>query len=349
MEKMEKPRLKYSPEHFAARAESLSALIERFIMDRSQPGGRPIGDSQRYTLRRIQREDVAGKRIADMKAKDFIDHGRIRKAAGVQPQTILKDLVCIVGALKYGVEILELPEADTALAAYRKAIPQLQREQLIGKGQPRDRRPTQEELDLILAEFAQPPAKLHAGWIPMVPIVKFSYLTGRRISETCRLRWGDVNHEERTCIVRDLKNPKGKGFHAEFPLLGEAWDIVMAQPRRSNIPDERIFPYRAASCSAKYTRAKKKLAKQYPGRFENLHLHDNRRECFSRMFEEGFNVPEVAGMSLHRNPTQLLGTYTRLKAKDLHRGPAAKRERAEIDKFLNKDYMKQPVADEQRS
>jgi len=38
------------------------------------------------------------------------------------------------------------------------------------------------------------------------------------------------------------------------------------------------------------------------------------------MFEQGFNVPEVAKLSLHRNPTLLLKTYTALRAEDLHLG-----------------------------
>jgi integrase len=116
-------------------------------------------------------------------------------------------------------------------------------------------------------------------------------------------------------LVRDLKSPSGKGVNDSFPLLGRAWDIVQAQPRTS----DRIFPYRWKSASISYTTAKNRLG------IKGLHLHDNRRDCISRMFEQGYNVPEVAKLSLHRNPTVLLKTYTALKPEDLHRGPASKR------------------------
>src|SRR5678815_2352612 len=95
----------------------------------------------------------------------------------------------------------------------------------------------------------------------MVPIIRMSVLTARRISETCRPRWSDIDHEKRTCLVRDLKNPKGKGFHARFPLLGEAYDIVMAQPRHDG--EDRIFPFNPKSVGARYTAMKNKLCLLY--------------------------------------------------------------------------------------
>jgi hypothetical protein len=45
------------------------------------------------------------------------------------------------------------------------------------------------------------------------------------------LRYGDVDVAKRTCWVYDLKNPKGKGESAEFPLLGRAWEIVAERMR----------------------------------------------------------------------------------------------------------------------
>lgn len=294
-------------------------VIEQLIHDRTQPGARGLGLSHLYTLRRCQRSPIGSKLLREMRPVDFLDHGKMRRAAGVQPQTIMQDMTYASGALKYAMEILETPDAELAYAAYKKAKPQLVREQLIAKSQPRERRPTPDELAALLAYFEQAPKKASANWIPMVPIVKFSYLVGRRISETCRIMWGDVDHEKRTCMVRDLKNAKGKGFHDTFPLLGEAYEIVMAQPRLTDDPTERIFPRKHKSVGAKYTRAKNALG------IKNLRLHDNRRECFSRLFEAGYSVPEVQKVSLHRNATILLKNYTALKPEDLHLGPASKR------------------------
>ena len=299
---------------------SIAQMIEQFITDRSQPGGRQIGPSQKYTLRKVQRSPIGAVLHTDLKAMHFLDHCKARRADGVLPQTIAQDMMYLSGVLKYALEIWEIDTAQAAYAAYKKAVPQLKKEQLIAKSQPRDRRPTPDELERLLALFELPPKKRCANFIPMVPIVKMSYLTGRRISETCRITWGDLDHDKRTCRVTDLKNSKGKGFHDTFPLLGEAWDIVMAQPRvNPEDPNERIFPRDPKSCGAKYTKAKNALG------IKGLRLHDNRRETFSRMFEAGFSVPEVQKLSLHRNPTILLKNYTALKPESLHLGPASKR------------------------
>jgi integrase len=294
--------------------ETVEQCIERFIKDTEQPGAKRLGGSHKYILRRLQRAPIGQKKLSELRAQDFIDHCRLRIAGGVLPQTVNQDVTYLVGMLKYAVQIWDAPEG--CLTAYMKARPLLQKQQLIGKGNPRTRRPTQDEIDRLCA-FFDAQAKHRHTRIPMRAIVEFSLLTARRISETCRIRWEDLDHDKRICLVRDLKNPKGKGFHDSFPLLGRAWDLVMAQPRKEGEP--RIFPYVAKSCGAAYTRAKNKLG------IVGLRLHDNRRDTISRLFEEGYSVPEVAKVSLHRNPNLLLKVYTVLKPEDLHKGPASKR------------------------
>ena len=289
-------------------------MIEQFMADRNQPGGRQLGLSHRYTLRTLQRGNLGPILPADVRAVDFLTHCKARRASGRQPSTVNQDMTYVGGMLKYHVEILETPGAEVAYAAYKKAQPQLIREQLVGKSQPRTRRPTPEELATILAHYAAQSLG-RKNSIPMHDIVKFAYLTGRRISETCRILWADLDTEKRTCTVRDLKNSKGKGFHDTFPLLGEAWDLVMAQPRTS----ERIFPREAKSCTQNFINMKKALG------MPTLRLHDMRREAFSRMFEEGYSVPEVQKLSLHRNAKILLENYTALAPESLHLGPASKR------------------------
>lgn len=313
-----KPRLTYQQFVAAKQHGTVASTIRRFIVDSEQPGAKPLGLSHGYTLKRLARSPIGELRLEELKPQDFLDHCRMRKADGIQPQTTNQDITYLSGVLKHAVQVWDVPEG--CLSAYKKAQPLLVKQQLIAKSTPRTRRPTPEEIELLLA-FYDKQAEHKNTKIPMRAIVEFSLKTARRISETCRILWDDLDHEKRLCLVRDLKNPKGKGFHDSFPLLGDAWDLVIAQPRVS----ARIFPFCAKSCGASYTRAKKKLAALHPGLFINLRLHDNRREKISRMFEEGYSVPEVAKLSLHRNPHLLLRVYTALKPEDLHKGPASKR------------------------
>lgn len=283
-------------------------FINKRIAESRKPGARPLGNSHRWILLARSEEPIGRLQLATLKTQDLVDHCRMRKANGCLPQTTRQDIAFLRSMVKYFVMLEQLPA--TALDVFTRAMPLLEKEQLIGKGQERTRRPTPEEIEKILAH-------IDAGSfrIPMRPIVEFQLLTARRISETCRLRWEDLDYEKKTCLVRDLKNPKGKGFSDTFPLLGRAWDIVMAQPKTG----DRIFPYRAASISAAYTRIKKDLG------IQNLRLHDCRRDCVSRLFEAGYGVPEVAKVSLHRNPSLLLKVYTQIPPESLHQGPASKR------------------------
>lgn len=301
--------------------QTVSWVIRKYIEDSEQPGSRKMGDSQRYTLLRICRSEFGSKTLKELRPIDFVDFCKSRRATGVLPQTINQDATFLSGVIKYASQVWEVSEAETALQAFQRAKPQLVKQQLIGKAQSRTRRPTEEELQQLFELFDQQD-KHHCTKVPMRQVVEFQIASGRRIGETCRLRWGDVDFEKRLCLVRDLKNPKGKGFHEWFPLLGKAWEILLERQKERidpTDPDERIFPFKAKTCSARYTLAKKKLG------IKNLRLHDCRRHCISGLFEQGYNVPEVAKVSLHRNPSLLLKTYTALKPEDLHLGPASRR------------------------
>lgn len=325
-----KPRLTYAAfiaQQQAAQQKTVAWVIETHIQESLTV--KPVGPSQRYILRAIQSDPIGSMEytsLEDTDVIDFIKRVRQRRTRGslVGAATAMQYYTFLHGAFK-NVRSSVKGCKDINLDTFKDAKPTLHRLQLVAKSKPRTRLPTQEELDRILAECVER-EKRRNNQIPYVAITEFSLLSARRISETCRLTWGDMDLENKTCWVRDLKNSKGKGFHDEFPLLGRAWDIVMAQPRLdANNPDELIFKtttgkkINAKSTSQGYASIKRKL------QIQGLRLHDNRAKCITQLFEDGYSVPQVAKVSLHRNPTQLLGTYTRIKAADLHRGPAGKR------------------------
>jgi integrase len=307
---------------------TIADWIEKYIRERSQPGGRQIGPSQRYILRAIQRAAIGAVHHTALKAVDFLNHCKARCASGTKPQTVQQDITYLSGMLKYAVEIWEIPTAERAYAAYKKAKPQLMKEQLIAKSQARDRLPTDEEKALLRAHFVEQiehPKKRMKNVINMAIVMDAELATGRRISELCRIERQHVNVEARTCWVYNLKNSKGKGFHAEFALIEGAWELF--EQRLKEIPNEptaRLFPYVAKSCGAKYTRAKAALQKLHPGLFENLRMHDNRAEAFVTLLEKGYSETQVQkGVSLHKGDGKVLRqVYLRVKARDLHAGPA---------------------------
>lgn len=305
---------------------SVAWFIDKRIAESEKPGARPLLGSHRYILKAMQRMPIGAVMVKDLAPTHLIDHCRLRKATPSRhgktpkPQTVRQDIVYLRSTIRTFVDMDELPVE--ALNVFTKANRILRREQLVGKGQPRERRPEPGELERIFGAIDAGQFK-----IPMRALVEFSLVSGRRIGETCKLLWADLDEEKRTCLVRDLKNSAGKGFHGEFPLLGSAWDIVMAQPRvtpyifsfrmREDKPWKQIV---AKSAGAAYTRIKKDLG------IPDLRLHDNRAECFTRMFEVGYSVPEVQQVSQHKGDAKtLLVHYTRLRPESLHQGPASKR------------------------
>jgi len=182
---------------------------------------------------------------------------------------------------------------------------------LIAKSQERDRRPTDDELDLLYAYWQRPNVR-RLLTIPMENVVRFAIASCMRLGEITRLRWDDVNVADRTILIRDRKHPqKKKGNHQEVPLLGEAWTIVQSQPHLEDEPC--IFPYKQQSIGANFTRAVLRL------RIDDLHFHDLRHHGISLLFEAGYQIHEVALVSGHTDWRQLK-RYTQLRAKDLHRG-----------------------------
>ncbi len=332
----EKPRLTYAQfldeqkaKSARHRAGTFAWLIEKFIDERGKPGGRSIGVSHMYTLRRLQEAPIGAKQHDKLKPIDFIDHCKARRAAGVMPQTINQDMTYASGVLKYAFEVWEMPE--DGLKAYKRAKPVLNREQLIGKSTPRDRLPTQEELDLLRAHFEKQNARKR-NQIDMVKVMEAELKTGRRISEICRIERQHVNVEERTCWVYNLKNSKGKGFHAKFALIEGAWELFERRLAEiPNHPEARLFPWNPKSCGARYTMAKHELQQEHPDLFKNLRMHDNRAKCFVvLMLDKGYSAEQVQkGVSLHRGDGKVLReTYLRITATDLHRGPSGSRPQA---------------------
>ena len=293
---------------------TVSDLLGLFIRDVGEM--QTFGVTHLYSLRALQRRPIGAKIAAKLTSTDFIEHCRERQEEGVCAATINQDISYLRGPLKMARIMWGIPASEAPLL---EAMPLLKKLHLVGKSTPRERRPQPDEIERLLTYFRERSGH-HRAKIPMETITRFQIASGRRISETCRLLWEDLNIEDRTILVRDLKDPKrkkGTGNHAEAALLGESFDLIMAQPR---IPGEpRIFPYYSKSISVAYTVAKKKLG------IKNLRLHDSRRECASRMIEAAYSVPETMLVTLHKNPTILMRTYTKLRPKDLHKGPAAKR------------------------
>ena len=303
---------------------SLAWLIERFINEMNGMDGRqavrPLGPSHHYALKRLQRYELARMVAGEVRKQDIIEFCKWRRQSATSA-TVGQDVMYLSGVLKYAGSAWDDCEhiSDAPITA---AKPFLNKHDLIGKSTPRSRRPAQEELDRLIAYFTE--SNQHANTeIDMVKITRWQVASGRRISETCRLMWGDWDKENHTILVRKMKDPKrrDKMKVVALPESAQAMLIEM-EPHRlfPDDPTERIFPYNAKSAGAAYTRAKKDLG------IKNLRLHDSRRECYTRLVEdEGYSLEEAILVTGHETIAVAQRTYLSQKPENFKLGPKAKR------------------------
>ncbi|MCW0374918.1 site-specific integrase [Xanthomonas sacchari] len=278
-------------------------------------GVKAISKTQAGNMSRL-REGLGAIVVQRLTANDIIEHAR-RRVEGrhvmtngqlfpaCAPATMNVELGYLSELLKLAGPMLGVRSAVDPVA---EARPVLRLLKLVSKSKRRERRPTAEELQRLRTHFEA------AAWrseIPMADIIDFAIMTAKRESEITRLLWSDLDASTRTALLRDAKYPRNKeGKHKRFALLGNAWELVQRQPRTAG--EDRIFPYNSKSVGTAFTRACAKLG------IENLHFHDLRHEGTSRLFEQGYNIPEVASVTLHESWNELK-RYTQLRPESLHR------------------------------
>jgi integrase len=262
---------------------------------------RPIADTsnEEYMLRHLAAE--LGERYAGtLVPQDLVAYCKGRKAEGAGPYTLNMEVSKLGTCMRYAGAALHVTLPDVVGGAR----PLLTHLGLIGGGGKRERRPTQDELQRIVAWLDDTRSPLYAD------VVRFAAVSAMRRGEIVRLLWSDLDKAKRLVLVRDRKDPRRKTGNDQWvPLLGEAWDLVKAQPR----DDDRIFPLHEQTISKYFLEACRALS------VPDLHFHDLRHEGTSRLFEEGYQIQQVALVTGHRD-WRHLRRYTNLRPESLHRG-----------------------------
>lgn len=262
-------------------------------------GSRPILDTsnEHYQLKALE-SGLGEKRVMAMKPQDLVDYAVMRQEDGAGPYTINMDVSKLGTAMRYGAVALGVVLPDLVGAAR----PLLTHLRLIGGGGKRERRPSEDELRRVLERLTE-----HRGLV-YAEAVAFSAVSAMRRGEVCELRREDINADTKIVEVWRKHPRKGKVLE-RVPLLGEAWDIVQRQPESD---DGRIFPIQPGTLSKYFTEACRRLS------IPDLHLHDLRHEGASRLFEEGYQIHEVALVTGHKK-WEMLRRYTQLRPEDLTR------------------------------
>lgn len=276
-------------------AVTIASLIQTYRQMRAET--RPIMDTsnEHYVLKQLTK-NLGELRAEAMTVEDLVGWATRRRDEGAGPYTVNCDLSKLGTVVRYAGS--GLPDVIGA------ARPKLSYLGLIGGGGRRERRPTEDELTRVLAWLEAEKGR------PFSEFVLFGVLTAMRRGEIALILWSDVDEEKKMVLVRDRKDPRKKvGNDQWVPLLGQAWDVLQRQPREEGEP--RIFPRHPQTITKYFTEACAVLG------IPDLHLHDMRHEGTSRLFEEGFEIQEVALVTGHKD-WRHLRRYTNLKPESLH-------------------------------
>lgn len=279
------------------RGVTVGELIGRY----QKEFGASFGRSKGMDMKRLKTYDIAKLDAIEITSQDFVAHvvSRLKTA---KPQTAGNDLIWLRGVFKTARSAWGIP---AALEPLNDAAETCRRERLIAKPNNRDRRPTLAELEKLL-EYAKTTEARRA--IPHQEIILFALFSARRQEEITRIKWTDLDERNKMVIVPDMKHPSHKiGNHRRVYLTDEAWAMIQRQPKT----DERIFPYNSKSLSTRFTEWCKFLC------IKDLHFHDLRHECVSWLFECGWDIPRVSGVSGHTTWSSLQ-RYTHLSRQEHH-------------------------------
>jgi len=183
----------------------------------------------------------------------------------------------------------------------------------------RSRRLSDDELCRIVA------ASNSAALKALIPL---AVETSCRRGELMALTWRDVDLGNWVIRLRETKN----GTSRTVAISPKAMAILKALPRGPG----RVFDQTPHSLTVAWTRACKRARVSYEGECKVMglepdpdflteaHLHDVRHEAASRMFEEGWSIPEVSNQTGHKD-WRMLKRYTHVNPQTLVTKLAARR------------------------
>ncbi len=219
----------------------------------------------------------------------------------VKPQTTANYLSILNSALKDSATMLRYA---INLEAYSTGLSTARRLGLIAKSEERTRRPTEFELNKIIAALADEEQNKRRT-IPMLDIVEFAIETAARLGEICgdKLIWRNWDSESRHIIIRNRKSPNGNKVNSCFELSPKAIEIIMRQPRGND--NDPIFPYKPKTVGQYWRNLMKDID------IKDLRFHDLRAEGLCRLYEKGWSLSAISKVSGHRDVNILNNVYLR--------------------------------------
>ncbi|MFT6193310.1 MAG: integrase [Cognaticolwellia sp.] len=266
-----------------------------------------IGRTKKYVLTALLHYKISSIIASNLRASDLVEHCqfRLNEPSNPKPQTVYHDVTYLRSVMKVAKPFYKI---NANLTYHDEAIPLLLDYELIGRsGNRNDKRPTEEQLDLM-REGLRKRQSHRTSTTPYLDILDISILTAMRISEITSITWEDFNYEKKTLTIRNRKSPSNKiGNDSIIPLLGDSAEIIKRQPK-SEDKDKAllIFPHNSRTVTAGWQRVRKALD------LGDIRYHDIRRHAASSLIELGVPLHIVSLITGHRNINILHNIYQKL-------------------------------------
>ena len=253
----------------------------------------------------VLKRDLGSRQLSGLTKTVLLTYAREMDAG---PATVLTRLSYLSEVLRTARDLWSVPVLLDDLQA---AVATARSQQIAGPSIPRTRRPTQAEIDAIVA-FGD---KREKAIIDLGVVVRVLSVLPIRAGELVSIQWDDINADRRTVVLRERKHPSRRLKDAsveEIPLITfggvDTFDLIASRPRYLSSP----FPYKRFSITAAFTDAAIRLG------IKDLHLHDLRAHALSALLEANMPIPQVALISGHRNWKILARHYARLDPASVH-------------------------------
>lgn len=263
--------------------DTFASVLRRYSRERT-PGKR----GARWEMLRLERlaKDAIGKKsMQDLTAKDFAEW-RDRRMTEVSPGSVIREMNLLSAVLTVSVKEWRLMTANPLSDVRRPTKPQ-----------PRDRIPTQDEMDRLAvsagSDLTNATARAYQAFL-------FAIETGMRAGEIVGLTPSCIDTKRRVARLEATKN----GTSRDVPLSSEAIRIIESLP-----PCDPVFDLTSRQLDALWRKLRDRAS------VTGLTFHDSRHAAITRLSKK-LDVLALAKMVGHRD-IRMLQVYYDESAEEL--------------------------------
>jgi integrase len=237
----------------------------------------------------------------------------VERRKTVKGSTLQQNLGYITQAIRRAKQKQKIPLAE---CPFKAAADLLNEERLTSASTERDRRPTDEELDIL--------EHMEDGYLKDYYVIAIE--SALRQGEIHNLQRSDLDFDKSLMLIRGRKDKStDEGRDEIIPMFEATREVLLRESMLNHnapltAPAIGTQPQEASSVSDKWRKYANLNLPRFKDKELRLRFHDLRHEAISRLFEADWDIPEVAAVSGHRDWGQLK-RYTNLKPENLLKKP----------------------------